>query len=204
MTGIYGILNKITGKWYVGQAVDIARREKQERAYLAKGSFHGSRRNNEHMVASWKAYGPDAFEWHVLEKCKLDELDEREVFWIKQKDSYHNGYNQTVGGGGRRGYHLTEETKRKLSKSLKGRSLPEETRQKMRVAHIGHQVTQRCRDCTRERSSIAVEQIYDDGSTRVWASATAAASALGIYQSNITKCCRGKLSRTGGFRWRYA
>ncbi len=28
--------------------------------------------------------------------------------------------------------------------------------------------------------------------------------ALGIFQSNITNCCKGRIKSTGGFKWKYA
>lgn len=30
--------------------------------------------------------------------CKINKLDEREIYWIKQFNSFHNGYNMTLGG----------------------------------------------------------------------------------------------------------
>lgn len=204
MIGIYGIHNLVNGKWYVGQAVDIEKRNKSERYFLERGSFHGPKRDNAHISAAWKKYGPHAFEWVVLEECDAADLDHREMFWISEKDSYRNGYNQTLGGGGRRGYHLGQETKSKISAALKGVPLRSETRAKMSAAHMGHAVSQKCRDKTRERSSRAVLETRPSGETVQWASATAAARSLGLYQTNITKCCRGKLARTGGSRWRYA
>ena len=39
---------------------------------------------------------------------------------------------------------------------------------------------------------------------RVWPSIKSAEATLGIDNSHITRCCRGKLSKTGGYIWRYA
>ena len=38
---------------------------------------------------------------------------------------------------------------------------------------------------------------------RKWQSIQSAETALGIDNSHITRCCRGKLRQTGGFIWRY-
>ena len=38
---------------------------------------------------------------------------------------------------------------------------------------------------------------------RKWQSIRSAETALGIDNSRITRCCRGKLRQTGGFIWRY-
>jgi group I intron endonuclease len=103
VTGIYGIYNWVNGKWYVGQSVDIQRRKAQERCYLRAGKLH-SKQGNEQIAIEWAVYGPEAFVWVVLEECSVEELNDREIYWIAKKDSYKNGYNQTTGGGtGRQG-----------------------------------------------------------------------------------------------------
>lgn len=47
-----------------------------------------------------KHYGWDAFESVILETIETDDKDfinEREKFFIKEKDSFKNGYNMTEG-----------------------------------------------------------------------------------------------------------
>ena len=122
MTGIYGIHNKINDKWYVGQAQDIKKRNYNELLNLKKfNRFHCGVRDNKHIVKSWQQHGESAFEWVILEECDIDKLDEREIFWIKKKDSYKNGYNQTLGGGGIRGKNLSKETRLKMSQRRSGK-----------------------------------------------------------------------------------
>lgn len=101
MTGIYGIYNWKNGKWYVGQSVNINRRKSQERSNMKTGRLHCDRRNRQ-IETDWQIYGPDAFVWVTLEECSKDELNDRESYWIDEKDSYINGYNLTTGGNGRR------------------------------------------------------------------------------------------------------
>lgn len=43
-------------------------------------------------------YGKVNFKIEELEKCNLDILDEREIYYINLYDSYNNGYNLTKGG----------------------------------------------------------------------------------------------------------
>ena len=38
---------------------------------------------------------------------------------------------------------------------------------------------------------------------KTWSSEREAAKELGIHQANISKCCKGELNKTGGFRWRH-
>lgn len=53
-------------------------------------------------------------------------------------------------------------------------------------------------DATRK----AVLQIDKDGNViRRWRSMTDAANALGLQVSNISHCCKGRISSTGGYKW---
>lgn len=88
MIGIYMYENLINGKKYVGQSVDIERRHKE----------HLYRRELAIEKAIQK-YGIENFRFVVLEECDYESLDKREMFWIKQQESYPNGYNLNDGGG---------------------------------------------------------------------------------------------------------
>ena len=48
-----------------------------------------------------KKYGVDAFKIETIEECSADESSEREMHWIEYYDSFHNGYNATMGGDGK-------------------------------------------------------------------------------------------------------
>jgi group I intron endonuclease len=84
---IYEIKNKINGKVYIGQhsSNDL-------------GSYWGS---GKLIKRSIEKYGIENFEKIILEKCSnKNELNEREKYWIKEKDSINGGYNLTDGGTG--------------------------------------------------------------------------------------------------------
>lgn len=90
MIGIYKITNKINGKCYVGQSNDI------------------QRRINEHIWAgdktrvlvdkAIKKYGKEAFDYEILEICSLDQLNEKETYWIEKCEAIEKGYNLSKGG----------------------------------------------------------------------------------------------------------
>ena len=88
--GIYKVTNKINGKVYIGQSVDIGRRWRQ----------HMTAEDDIYFHKAIQKYGVDNFIWEVIEKCKKSELDERESYWIEYYDSYNKGYNCTKGGDG--------------------------------------------------------------------------------------------------------
>ncbi len=76
-SGIYVIRNEVSGKMYVGSAVDIAKRLAKHRYQLRSG-VHPSK----HLQASFNKYGDAAFETATLEVCEDHQLVEREQHWI--------------------------------------------------------------------------------------------------------------------------
>ena len=91
--GIYKVTNKINGKVYIGQSVDIGKRWRQHMAAKDDIYFH----------KAIQKYGVENFEWEVIERCKKKDLDEREIYWIEYYDSFNKGYNCTKGGDGNSG-----------------------------------------------------------------------------------------------------
>ena len=88
--GIYKVTNKINGKVYIGQSVDIGRRWRQ----------HMTAKDDIYFHKAIQKYGVENFEWEVIEQCKKKDLDEREIYWIEYYDSFNKGYNRTKGGDG--------------------------------------------------------------------------------------------------------
>lgn len=127
---IYSITNTINNKQYVGQTKDYNSRVNSHLCALRANRSH-----NRHLQNSFNKYGEQAFQFDIIEKCDIDELNDREQFWIEELGSYDNGYNLDKGGGGIRGYHFTEEQKKKISEALKGKVVTEEAKQHMRENH---------------------------------------------------------------------
>ncbi len=138
MKCIYLRTNLINGKQYVGQAVDFDRREKEWRGSkcYSKGVIDRARTK----------YGFDNFKVEILRECETqDELSKWEMYYIKELNTkIPNGYNLTDGGEGLNGYQHTEETRKKLSESLKGRVSPrkgiklsDEAKVKLSESHKG-------------------------------------------------------------------
>ena len=88
--GIYKVTNKINGKVYIGQSVDIGRRWRE----------HMTAKDDIYFHKAIQKYGVENFEWEVIEQCKKKDLDEREIYWIEYYDSFNKGYNCTKGGEG--------------------------------------------------------------------------------------------------------
>ena len=92
MIGIYKITNKLNGKIYIGQSINIEQRWKQHHQETKNGN------KNTKLYLAMRKYGIENFIFEVLEQCSKDELNDREIYWIKKYDSFKNGYNMTPGG----------------------------------------------------------------------------------------------------------
>lgn len=90
MIGIYLITNKINGKNYIGQSIDIARRWRQHREAVSYGQTP--------LYKAIRKYGIENFDFCILEECSKEELNDKEIQYIEQYNSYFCGYNQTRGG----------------------------------------------------------------------------------------------------------
>lgn len=88
--GIYKIENKINGKCYIGQSINIEKRFINHRSSI--------KNKNLPLYCEIREYGIENFCFCVIEECESRFLNEKETFWIKEYNSYLNGYNQDLGG----------------------------------------------------------------------------------------------------------
>lgn len=85
---IYKIINKINGKWYIGKT------NGKDPNYKGSGKL---------LKQAYKKYGINNFEKIILETCSTEEeLNLREVYWIKSTNATTdpNSYNLAEGGTG--------------------------------------------------------------------------------------------------------
>lgn len=132
---LYLITNNITGKRYVGQTLS-------EIGYLNRFKQHCGdaftewdvKKSRSILHASIRKYGVDAFSVkRLLKEIPEDKIDFYERLWIYKLNTFYKngmGYNMTLGGQGVHGYKHSDETKKRLSDILKGRSISDETIQK--------------------------------------------------------------------------
>ena len=93
MGSIYIIKNNINNKVYIGQTIQALNVRLQNHKMA-------SRIEDTKFYRAIRKYGEDNFFIELLENVSNDKLDERECYWIKEYDSYYNGYNSTLGGNG--------------------------------------------------------------------------------------------------------
>lgn len=106
---IYKIENLITHEVYIGQTSNpkgfdgryCFNGQGVERVYgYLKGNKDRGERHNQHLRRSIEKYGFDAFEVDKIfdVASTMEELNQKETYYIDKFDSFKNGYNQTYGG----------------------------------------------------------------------------------------------------------
>lgn len=105
---IYLITNKETHKCYVGQVRSHRKNNDKYRpfGYIGRFNDHVSEAINNtkkkqctYLNNSIRKYGKEKFKVELLETCEKSIINEREQFYIINKNTlYPNGYNLTIGG----------------------------------------------------------------------------------------------------------
>lgn len=178
---IYKLTNVIDNKCYIGQTTrTVEERVLEHFKYHLNGQSHCRK-----LSFAIKKYGPENFKIETIDTAiSVDELNNKEVYWVKFYDSIGNGYNLAAGGDNRL---ISDETREKLSKAGKGRKLSPDQIKKMRESHI-----------------IPVFQYTSEGYfVREYPSAIDAFLVTRINNSEIGKCCKKKRRMAGGFQWTY-
>lgn len=92
---VYKITNKVNNKVYIGKTyigyqnrwkghtIDAYRNDKDTKLYRAI-----------------RKYGEESFTIELLGRYESGVLEQKEREYIKEYDSFHNGYNSTIGGDG--------------------------------------------------------------------------------------------------------
>ena len=163
---IYGCLNMNTGRVYTGQTITSLKKRWQEHLNAV------NQRSKSYFHCSIRKHGAENFcVWIIEDNILEDQLTEREQYYI---DTFNTmapyGYNTREAGPSG---SLSEETKQKISESLKGKKHSEETKQKMSEKSKG-------RKHTEETKRILSEKRKEEYKTRVH-------PRLGIKHSDESK-----------------
>lgn len=203
---IYKIVNQINGKIYVGQTIcNIKKRFREHK--------HASLNQNTYLYNAMRKYGVENFSIMVIDCVNsLDELNEKEIYWIKKLNSKTpNGYNILDGGLGVKGFHHSKETKELLkikstgNKNAKGKhNLSIEGRKNMILAHKdkvsnfkNKKHTEMAKSKLSQKHSKKVKCIETN---IIYPSSLIASKTLNIA-NKIGCCCNGKRKTCGGYHW---
>lgn len=136
MKVIYKIVNIVNGKIYIGSTINYKRRISAHLSRLNKNEHHSIKLQN-----SYNKYGIDNFEFIILEEVEdVRILIETEQKWI---DTLTPELNMTTIAGlnCHIGLKRSNETKKKISESLKGKKLSEEHKESVRKTLTGRKLS---------------------------------------------------------------
>jgi len=130
-------------KKYQYQFIYIIENQINNKAYVG---FHSTNNLNDGYLGSGIAiskaitkYGEKNFRKTILEHCYNSNWQEREIFWIKEKDTFgKNGYNLTTGGEGGFNKIISKMGRKNMSIAATGRKLSTETKKKLSIASMGN------------------------------------------------------------------
>jgi hypothetical protein len=104
---IYCVEHTASGKKYIGQTRSHRLNHGRYRPFGAEGRFRShiseatcnTKHKTGHLLGiEMRLHGYDVFRVSMLEICDINELDEREVYWIETLNTIHpNGYNLSPG-----------------------------------------------------------------------------------------------------------
>jgi group I intron endonuclease len=121
-SGVYCLINKINGHYYVGSSINLATRM---RNYLNNNFLKSKQNVNMPIVKALLKYGQSNFTILILEYVEIQSLTTRETYFIMSVIPYYNVLKQ---GYSSLGYKHTEETKELLSQLAKNRVHTDKTK----------------------------------------------------------------------------
>lgn len=120
MQGIYKIVNRVNGKYYVGSSTGVERRWREHQKWLDKGAHR-----NSCLQDAWNEYGGDSFEFRFVENVvgAFETVLIREQTYLDAGFAANMLYNiaKRAGRPSFAGKCHTEETKRQMSRAGRGR-----------------------------------------------------------------------------------
>lgn len=218
--GIYKIENLLNGKSYIGQSIEIEHRFAKHKC--AKDDFYIHR--------AIRKYGVENFSFKILEECNLEELNEKEKYWIKYYNSLTpNGYNMIPGGSNGARLVKGKEIEQYDLDGIYITSYPS-ANQASQLTGISHGNI--CACCRKERNYAGEFQWkYKDSDKKIktfkkitkvvkkeniiqqidkktnlvikeYPTLSSAGKENKISIGNISECCQGKRNTAGGYRWK--
>lgn len=226
MIGIYIITNLITGKRYIGQSIDIARRFHDHRCI--------SHESNRHLKYALAKYGKENFKYEILEECAESELDEKERYYIEKmqpeymtnggQDSlrrYPDEVRKKISEKAKEQWNnMSDEDKKiRIANNLKGPAkghiVSEETRQKLRDKNLGKKQspeTIKKRKETLEKKKLAGYVKTNDANKKkivcietgcIYESVKSAAESIGARPTSISAMLKGRQKSVKGLHFEY-
>lgn len=219
--GIYKIENSLNNKIYIGQSTNVFKRWGSH----ISDSFNENSKDYDMVIhKAFRKYKLNNFIFSIIEECKQEDLNEREIYWIDFYNSYSNGYNASKGGDNYE--HLGEAVE---LYDFDGNFIKEypsilKTAEELNVSYqtvcqVIYGQRKSCRNFQlklKKDSKKIGRYTSNQGGKKVtykldndynivgkYESVNEAARLNNIDSSSIAKCCNGKLKHCGGFGWCY-
>ena len=210
MAYIYEITNDINNKSYVGKTeFSIEKRFREH----CQDAFK-DRSEKRPLYAAMRKYGIEHFKVSLLEETSLPE--EREIYWINQKQSYAKGYNATLGEDGKKylDYDLVVDTYLRLTNIvLTAKELSICPKTVSRILHLRKITVKTSSQVLVDKVSKPICQYTKDGKfIQSFVSSVEAGRAIGKVKnerkdrgaaSHIAAVCRGDRKSAYGYIWKY-
>ena len=218
--GIYKITNRINGRAYIGQSIDIYNR------WAAHIANKNKKYLNYYFVCALRKYGEDAFDWEILEECDESFLDEREEYYIDKFNTFignkgNLGYNMTRGGDGYKSvgvkvyqydmqgnfiqrFNTIEIAAKSTKSNATGIVNCCRGRRKMCNNFIWSYTYKEYIESYKSSKQKKVCQYTKNMEyIKTFDSVTDAANFVNKTKSQLSMCCRGRTPSCGGYIWRY-
>ena len=118
------------------------------------------------------------------------------LVWCTQKQNANNELSKKKMSKSQKGKHRTEETKKKISVAKKGKHRTEETKKKISVANKGKTLSE-------EHKKKMSEKVICIETGEIFPSVNETSRELKISASNISQVCRGNRKQAGKLTFRY-
>lgn len=131
-SGIYKIKNLVNEKFYIGSSNNVKRRWMEHNKLL-----RGNKHPNIYLQSAWNKYWEFNFEFSILEYCNLENLIEREQFFLDLLKPHDReiGYNLNPTANSNAGYKFSNEFREMRRRIQTGKRPSAETRAKMSTSH---------------------------------------------------------------------
>ena len=203
MAYIYKIENQINHKIYIGKTEHI---NPKRRWVEHQTDSKNPSRNHRALYRAINKYGIENFTFVVLEET--DNPEEREIYYIQEYNSYHYGYNETLGGDGRKYLELPEQDicKFYLSHSLGETALyfghDSDTIKKVLYKNNISIISGQERNKLNLSKAVAKLDKNTDEVLEIYPSVLEAERQNQCH-SHIKDVCHGKRKTAGGFKWKF-
>jgi group I intron endonuclease len=132
--GIYAIYNAVNEMIYIGQSKSLDYRLVNHASRLKLNKHHNAK-----LQAAYNKQQGEGFVFRAIELCDMDQLNDREIYWIGLYDSTNRdrGYNLQYGGDAVSA--LTDEHKAAIGAGNRGRIIGPEARARMKAGQANRQ-----------------------------------------------------------------